>query len=47
MKTNYSKLEKNVQCKNSSAFALSLHLDFQLIMLFFIFLKKAKSRQGG
>ena len=40
MKTHYSKLEEYAQCKNSSAFALSLPLDFQIFYAIFYFLKK-------
>jgi hypothetical protein len=40
MKSNYSKSEKYAQCKNSSAFALSLPLDFQFVDAIFDFLKK-------
>jgi len=41
MKTHYSKLEKYTQCKNSSAFSLSLPLDFQFVYAIFDFLKKS------
>jgi hypothetical protein len=40
MKSNYSKLEKYAQCKHSSAFALSLPLDFQFVDAIFYFLKE-------
>jgi len=41
MKSNYSKLEKYAQCKNSSAFVLLLPLNFQFVDAIFDFLKKS------
>jgi geranylgeranyl pyrophosphate synthase len=40
-KIHYSKFEKYAQCKNSSAFSLSLPLDFQFVDDIFDFLKKS------
>jgi geranylgeranyl pyrophosphate synthase len=45
MKLHYSKLEKHAQCKNLSAFVLSLPLDFQFVDAIFDFLKNS-TKQG-